>query len=102
MADPRAAREARWLRLTRRDLPAAAGPDWPVRLDHCFQRILLDHATNGCWYDAIPRRPAYAHAPDAVLDRAIALGEDVLAGHADLHALNRQSLVWRGKGQGAA
>ena len=101
-AEARRAREARWLDLTRRELPGAARPDWPVRFDHCFQRILLDHATGGRWYDAIRGRPAYAHAPDAVLDRAIRLGEDVLAGRADLRALNRRSLEWRGKGRGAA
>ncbi|MEM7643447.1 MAG: GCN5-related N-acetyltransferase [Pseudomonadota bacterium] len=93
----RADLERRWLDLTNRDLPGAAGPGWPVRLNHCFQRILLDHATGGVWYDAIPGRPAYAHAPDAVLRDAVALGEAVLAGDADLRALNRQSLTWRGK-----
>jgi hypothetical protein len=94
--------ESRWLDLTRRALPeAAVGRDgWPVRFDHCFQRILLDHATGGVWYDAIPKRPAYANAPDAVLERAVALGEAVLADEADLAALNRQSLVWRGKRAG--
>ena len=98
----RAALESRWLDLTRRDLPAAARTrrDWPVRLDHCFQRILLDHATGGVWYDAIPKRPAYAHAPDAVLRDAVALGAAVLAGDADLATLNRQSLAWRGKRRG--
>jgi hypothetical protein len=92
--------EARWLDLTRRRLPAAAAGrrDWPVRHDHCFQRILLDHATGGVWYDAIPRRPAYAHAPDAILAEAVRLGEAVLAGEAELTALNRRSLAWRSKG----
>ena len=45
MADvqDRAALESRWLRLTRVDLPAQADArGWPVSLDHCFQRILLD------------------------------------------------------------
>ena len=31
------------------------------------------------------------------LEAAIALGEALLAGEADLHALNRRSLAWRGK-----
>jgi hypothetical protein len=95
----REALERRWLDLTRRRLPEAAKArrDWPVRFDHCFQRILLDHATGGVWYDAIPKRPAYAHAPVDVLARAVAAGEAVLAGEADLVALNRQSLIWRGK-----
>jgi hypothetical protein len=89
-------REARWLTLTRATLPGmAAQRGWPVSADHCFQRILLDHACAGRWYDHIPGRPAYRHAPDDVLDRAIGLGEAVIAGAADLVALNRGSLAWR-------
>ncbi len=95
---PRADLERRWLDLTRRVLPEAArGADWPVALDHCFQRILLDNAVGRCWYDAIAGRPAYAHAPPDVLVRAIGLGEAVLRDEADLRALNRRSLDWRGK-----
>lgn len=94
----RAALEQRWLTLTRETMPAlAAARGWPVRNDHCFQRILLDAAVGGVWYDAIPKRPAYAHADAALLSRAIDLGEAVIAGKADLSMLNRQSLMWRGK-----
>lgn len=97
----RAELEARWLHLTRTALPeaAAARPDWPVRLDHCFGRILLDNAFGGCWYDHVARRPAYRHCPEPALARALALGEAVLSGAADLHALDRRSLGWRGKGR---
>ncbi|WP_267382030.1 MULTISPECIES: GCN5-related N-acetyltransferase [unclassified Sphingomonas] len=97
--DPaRAALETAWLHLTRVTLPALAAPrGWPVRADHCFQRILLDHAFGGCWYDHVARRPAYAHADAAALARAIALGEAAVAGEADMAALNRASLAWRGK-----
>ncbi|WP_033923204.1 hypothetical protein [Sphingomonas sp. 37zxx] len=95
---PRESLEAAWLRLTRETLPAAADSrGWPIVRDHCFQRVLLDAATGGCWYDAISRRPAYRHAAPEILAAAIALGEAVLAGGADLVALNRQSLRWRGK-----
>ena len=97
MPDRRDALEARWLDLTRVKLPAAARRDWPVHLDHCFQRILLDNATGGVWYDRILKRPAYAHAPDDVLERAVGLAEDVLEGRANLVDLNAQSLRWRGK-----
>ena len=70
---------------------------WPLRFDHCFQGVLLDAACGGCWYGRIEGRPAYRHAPDALLRRAVELGEDLLAGGADLAALNRQSLGWRGR-----
>lgn len=95
--DPaRAVLERRWLALTRETFPAlAAARRWPVRADHCFQRILLDAACGGRWYESIRRRPAYAHAEAAILVRAVALAEAVAAGTADLAALDRQSLAWR-------
>jgi len=95
----RASTEQQWLDLTRIRLPKRAiEARWSLRLDHCFQRILLDDACGGCWYDHIVGRPAYANASDAVLARATATGEALLAGKADLIALNAQSLAWRGKG----
>jgi hypothetical protein len=94
----RGALEARWLHLTRTALPAVAVErGWPVRLDHCFQRILLDAACGGRWYDQVAGRPAYRCCDPAILARAVALGEAVLAGKGDLCALNHRSLGWRGK-----
>ncbi|MFW2829149.1 GCN5-related N-acetyltransferase [Sphingomonas sp. ID0503] len=88
--------ERSWLELTRKRLPAeAAARDWPVSADHCFQRILLDNACGGCWYDHISGRPAYAAADSALLLRALHLGEAVLDGNGDLIQLNARSLVWR-------
>ena len=93
----RSALETRWLTLTRETLPAAAAKrGWSVRFDHCFQRILLDNAVGGFWRDHI-EPPAYRNADDGVLGDAIQLGEDALGGRADMHALNAQSLKWRGK-----
>ena len=93
--------EQRWLRLTREELPAlVAERQWPIRNDHCFQRVLLDHACGGCWYDHIAERPAYRHAADGILAAALALGEQVRDEEADLVELNRQSLRWRGKAGG--
>ena len=98
----RSSLEARWLALTRQALPAvAAERRWPIRLDHCFQRVLLDNAFGGRWYDHVRDRPAYRAAPADALARAVALGEAVLAGTADLPALNARSLAWRGKRQDA-
>ncbi|MFD1036581.1 GCN5-related N-acetyltransferase [Sphingomonas hankookensis] len=94
----RAALEARWLDLTRRELPAVARAlGWQVVADHCFQRILLDNAFGGVWYDHVAGRPAYAHADPAALARAVALGEAAITGETDLAELNRRSLDWRGK-----
>ena len=94
----REALEARWLELTRERLPeVASARGWPVRFDHCFQRILLDNACGTVWYERIAKRPAYAHASDSVLGKAVSLGEAVLDGTADLDELNRRSLEWRGK-----
>lgn len=96
----RPALEAEWLLLTRDTLPALAHErHWPVSADHCFQRILLDHAVGGRWYDHIPRRPAYQHLDDTRLSAAVALGRQVADDMVDLHLLNRQSLAWRGKDQ---
>ena len=88
---------AEWFELTRVRMPACASArGWPVRFDHCFQRILLDNAVGANWSEHIAA-PAYKKAPDRVLNDAIKLGEDCLAGSADLAALNRNSLEWRGK-----
>lgn len=88
--------QTRWLHLTRTVLPAlAADRCWPVSADHCFQRILLDHAVGGRWYDHVAGRPAYRCLDDEALGRAVATAEALAAGEGDLHYLNAQSLAWR-------
>lgn len=92
----RPALEARWLQLTRETLPGlAAERGWPVSTDHCFQRILLDHAVGGCWYDHVAGRPAYRHLPAPALAAAVEMAAALAAGAGDLHRLNRESLNWR-------
>ena len=92
---------ARYRELVRGELPrrARAGR-WVVTADHCFGRILLDHAVGGCWYDALDRRrsPAFAQLDDAQLAGAVALAERVLAeGDPLLRELDARSLAWRAK-----
>ena len=89
--------ENRWFELTRDAMPAVAKErGWPVRFDHCFQRILLDNACGKPWREVVAP-PAYRHAGDELLAEAIELGEAAMRGEADLGALNRRSLELRGK-----
>lgn len=88
-----------WRDLVERRLPAAArhrNQRWPICLDHCFARVLLDNACGRPWREAI-RPPAWRNAEERVLREAISLGEAVLADQVDLRALNERSLEMRGK-----
>lgn len=92
----RSEREAEWLRLTREAMPAVARErGWPVRLDHCFQRVLLDAELGSPWTERLVGRPAYRTVDDTTLDALIARADAVLAGEADLHLLNQASLRGR-------
>ena len=96
----RAAQLARWRELTQAVLPGmAAAQGWPIRLDHCFMRVCLDHAYGGVW-TAHSRRPAIAHMDGEALARAVMVAEGVRDHPSRLVDLNRQSLVWRGKLRG--
>ena len=89
-----------YLHLTRTVMPALAHTSkrhWPVRNDHCFQRIVLDTICGGVWYDHIAR-PAYKHISQAQAAQAVQLCDQIIAATTDLNVLNQQSLVWRGKG----
>jgi hypothetical protein len=84
---------ARYRHLVLEELPrrARAGR-WVVTADHCFGRIVLDHAVGGRWYDVLAQLDA------ARLAAAVALAERVLAeGDPLLRELDAQSLAWRGK-----
>ena len=89
----------KYLYLTREVLPSLARSKrttWPVRNDHCFQRIVLDNLCGGVWYNYLDR-PAYKHLTNEQAKRAIDLCCSIEDGRADIHALNNQSLIWRGK-----
>ena len=87
-----------WLHLTRELLPSLSRQHgWPLRNDHCFQRVCLDHAVGDVWYRHIAR-PAIRHIRRAQLRRAIACAHAIAVdGAALLHRRNRESLAWRGK-----
>jgi hypothetical protein len=92
---------ARYRELVDHDLPAAAARGrWTLRADHCFGRVLLDAAVGDCWYSVLGRRggPAHRRLDDRQLERAVALGERLLAeGDVLVRELDAQSLRWRGK-----
>ena len=88
-----------YIHLTKNVMPSLAltvERNWPVREDHCFQRIVLDTICGGVWYRHI-ERPAYKNLTDEQAQRAVQLCQDIIEGSADLWLLNRQSLLWRGK-----
>ena len=94
----------RWTHLYASHLPALAKArdpaqnHWPVHLDHCFARIILDNAIgiDKPWTQAI-KSPAVRNMTVEQLSNALALGEKVANGEADLVELDRVSLKIRGK-----
>ncbi|MGU3436046.1 hypothetical protein ACNHUS_23900 [Actinomycetes bacterium M1A6_2h] len=92
---------ARYRHLVMTELPSLGDAGhWVVVKNHCFGRILLDHAVGGCWYDVLDRRrsPAFDQLDDEQLASAVAMAEDIVReGDSLLRRLNTQSLVWRGK-----
>lgn len=93
-----------WNELYKKRLPAlakqkdASQKKWPIQLDHCFARIILDNAIgkDKPWNQAI-KSPAYKNMTQEQLKDAIALGEKVANGEEDLVALDETSLALRGK-----
>jgi hypothetical protein len=92
---------ARYRALVLGELPRRARHEgWVVTADHCFGRIVLDHAVGGRWYDVLDRRrsPAFAQLTDDQLELAVSLAERMAAdGDPLVRALDAQSLAWRGK-----
>jgi O-6-methylguanine DNA methyltransferase len=72
---------------------------WPVLLDHCFARIILDHVVGQgqVRWDSRLSRPAVKNMSVGQLEGAIDLAERIRDGEVDLTALDHQSLEIRGK-----
>ena len=90
---------SRYMVLTKEIMPHLARTShghWPVRDDHCFQRIVLDAVCGGVWYDHL-LRPAYKNLTHNLAAKAVDLCNNIILGDSDLEFLNRQSLKWRGK-----
>jgi O-6-methylguanine DNA methyltransferase len=98
---------ARWKHLYASHLPALAlardpaQSKWPVHLDHCFARIILDNAVgvDRPWNQVV-QSPAVRTMTAEQLTCALELGERVAGGGVSLVELNERSLGLRGKGKG--
>ena len=95
---PESAGILRFKHLTEMALPAlAAEQHWPIRLDHCFKRICLDHAFADVWYKHL-QRPAERHLTGEPLLRAVQCAEELLQQGIELRQIrNTASLRHRGK-----
>ncbi|KIW87305.1 uncharacterized protein Z519_11941 [Cladophialophora bantiana CBS 173.52] len=78
-----------------------AQPVWPVTLDHCFARIILDSVIGNSQqpWDAIIHKPAVRNMNEQQLRDAIALGQKIRAGEVDLCCLDEASLRCRSKNE---
>jgi methylated-DNA-[protein]-cysteine S-methyltransferase len=93
-----------WNRLYKEILPGFAKQKdsvqetWPVHLDHCFARIILDNTIgeNGPWTDYL-KAPAVKYMSVEQLKAANLLAQMICNGQADLVALDERSLQLRGK-----
>jgi O-6-methylguanine DNA methyltransferase len=75
---------------------------WPVHVDHCFARIILDSTVgiDAPWMEKI-KSPAYKNMSREQLEKSIELGQKILDGEVDLVELDDRSLALRGKGEKA-
>jgi O-6-methylguanine DNA methyltransferase len=97
--------QQQWATLFQTTLPALARirdpvqPHWPVHLDHCFARIILDNTVGQGTqqWDRVIGRPALRNMSEQQLREAIELGEKIGTGEVDLVELDRRSLDVRGK-----
>ncbi|KAH7409259.1 methylated-DNA--cysteine S-methyltransferase [Cadophora sp. MPI-SDFR-AT-0126] len=93
-----------WKHMFQQTLPKAATsksqsqPTWPVHVDHCFARIILDAivGVDTPWMEKI-KSPAYKNMSREQLEQSIELGQKILDGEVDLVELDEKSLEVRGK-----
>lgn len=91
---------AEYKRKVNEELPEMAqnSDDWPIHLDHCFGRVILDNLFEGEWYGHVDGRPAYEHlSPDELQEAIEIAGRIIQNGKPALDELNENSLRWRGE-----
>ncbi|WP_310412536.1 hypothetical protein [Chamaesiphon sp. OTE_8_metabat_110] len=90
---------ARYLELINDILPSISiARGFPVHLNHCFGRIVLDNLFQGCWYNylTVGRVAAYKQLDLAQLQQAVNIAQSLVdLPTAHIVSLNNQSLQWR-------
>ncbi|CEH14344.1 methylated dna-protein cysteine c-terminal [Ceraceosorus bombacis] len=100
--------KAEYSELMNSTLPSAARSKsssqekWPVHLNHCFLRIILDSVVGqgtAPWKEKIPdqKKAAIHQLTQEQLRECIELGHAILDGKANLVELDERSLKCRGK-----
>lgn len=90
----------RYSQLVNSDLPAAAkaSKQYPVWLNHCFGRIILDAVCGQQWREVlVERKPGYRQLSSQQLQKAVIVAETMLVSPCVCHDLNVESLRYRGK-----
>jgi len=75
--------------------------DYPVRENHCWARIILDHVCGCAWRDVV-EAPAYLNLSQIQLRKAIDTAKAIIGDPRYAHQLNQQSLRYRGKASAIA
>lgn len=95
----------RWTELLSKSLPSAAcshdpgQSKWPVHVDHCFGRIILDNIVGEAkqpWMKVL-KAPAVKNMNEEQLKACIEMAQQILGGQVDLLELDQISLSVRGK-----
>jgi hypothetical protein len=90
----------RYVKKVDQELPnkAQSSDGWPIHLNHCFGRVILDNIFQDEWYDHVDGRPAYENLSEQELREAIHIADRMLdKGKPIVEELNENSLQWRGE-----
>lgn len=89
--------QERYLKLTGEVMPKLASKHgWPIRFDHCFQRVVLDNVFQDEWYGHVDS-PAYKNLSEKEMRKAVEISELLLENPSLMAKYNRNSLKFRGK-----
>ncbi|MCJ1306513.1 hypothetical protein MMC25_000156 [Agyrium rufum] len=100
---PEPVQVAIWNDIYKKELPRLAlakSPTqmkgWPVHLDHCFARIIMDNVVGGDvpWTEVV-KSPAVKHMSTEQMAGCIEMGLNIAEGRLDLAELNARSLRMR-------